>query len=83
MGERVCTDHGQHWVKRLVYGYFIEEEPVAVEDVDCVIVERKRTLAEAAEELQKYVKRDYTDAEINALVKQARKERWERTHGKC
>jgi len=63
-------------------GYFIGEEPVVVEDVNCVIVTRKRTLAEAAAELQKYVKRHDTDAEINALVKQARKERWERTHGK-
>ncbi|MBI1927763.1 hypothetical protein HYR99_26435 [Candidatus Poribacteria bacterium] len=63
-------------------GYFIGEEPGVVEDVDCVIVRRKRTLAEAAEELQKYVKREYTDAEINDWVKQARQERWERTHGK-
>ena len=59
------------------------EEVTVIEDVDCVIIKRKRTLAEAAEEIQKYVKREYTDAEINALVKQARKERWGRTHGKC
>ena len=42
---------------------------------------QKRTLSEAAEELQKYVTRDYPDDDINALVKQARKDRWERTHG--
>lgn len=57
------------------------EEIAVIEDIDCVIIKRKRTLAEAAKELQKYVKQDYTDAEINALVKQARKERWEQTHG--
>jgi hypothetical protein len=50
------------------------------EDKKCGVIQRKRTLAEAAKAIRKYVNRDYTDKEINDLVRHARDERWKQTY---
>ena len=43
---------------------------------DRVIFRKVRSLAEVSEDIQKYLKKDYSDQEINDLVEKARKELW-------
>jgi hypothetical protein len=43
---------------------------------DRIIFRKVRFLAEVSEEIQKYLRKDYSDQEINDLVKKVRKELW-------
>lgn len=43
---------------------------------DKVIFRRVRSFSEVSSELQNYLKKDYSDKEINDLVKKVRKELW-------
>lgn len=43
---------------------------------DRVIFRRVRSFSEISEEIQKYLIKDYSDQEINDLVKKVRKELW-------
>ena len=43
---------------------------------DRVIFRKVRSLSEVSEEIQKYLRKDYSDQEINDLVKKVRKELW-------
>jgi hypothetical protein len=43
---------------------------------DRVIFRRVRSFSEISEEIQKHLKKDYSDKEINDLVKKARIELW-------
>ena len=43
---------------------------------DRVIFRKVRSLSEVSEEIQKYLRKDYSDQEIPHLVKKVRKELW-------
>ena len=43
---------------------------------DKMIFRRVRSFSEISEEMQKYLKKDYSDEEINNLVKKTRVELW-------
>lgn len=43
---------------------------------DRIIFRKVRSFSEISEEIQKYLKKDYSDKEINDIVKRTRRELW-------